>query len=460
MSNSLEITLAEKQIIHAWIDDETLFKDDETLFITEIAIEFHSIFYDLKEEGLSFIPEHILKKAFELVDERAIKAVLDTSYQKDKLDVYYRELLINQNLLKIENEVLSSLTKEINKKGPKDIQALSALGNELNNLLSSISDGKNEPLTFYDALEKHEPTLEQRANSIKQHSGCYMLDKLLPHIVPGVCTIGGYSGSMKSTLIHYILKQRIAKRLPTIMVNTELAFSGLMDSLISSMIKEPYYDILGISEKEDMIDFNGIMEKYDGLMKRFFKNDTFRLWPSSSCSIADLKKFILDSRKKMNLLENTTLFVLVDLMSMIKDFTQEGGKTKADTIEDGVNILNEVGLETNSLIIGTVQLKRQDPVKRIEKEEDIEKFRPTLATIKSSGAWEERSRFVILLHNPYHIVHKTPCNPVIKDLINPILEATMMKDTYVGKTGDTIKFYFDAPTKSLYPYEEELEENT
>jgi hypothetical protein len=287
-----------------------------------------------------------------------------------------------------------------------------------------------------------------------------MFDKLLPHIVPGVCIVGGYSGSMKTTFMLYLAKQRLVKRLPTIYVNTELSFGGYMDSSIASMIKEPYYDILGIGDNPEMIDFNSIMEKYSNLKDKYKEHTMFRLWPKASASLTDLKAFILSARKSMGLKEGTTLFAFVDLLSMIKEFNDvEGGRNKADTIENGINLLNEIALSTNTLLIGTVQLKRQDPVRRIEREEDIEKFRPTLATIKSAGAYEERARFVILLHNPYHIVHKTPCNPIIRDTISPILELMMMKDTYIGKTGDMIKYYFNASIKNLNPYEEEIIEN-
>lgn len=454
MSNTLEITLAEKQILHAWIDDSELFSDNEDIFITEIAIEFQYILSELKDAGLSFLPEHILKKSIEFVTDKAIQSIIDTNYQKEKVEVYLKELSVNRELLKIENEVLLGLTKEFERKGPKDLEKISALSHNLVEILEGIETGKDKPLTFYDALEIHEDTLVQRSNSTKQHTGCYLLDRILPHVVSGVAVVAGYSGSMKSTYIHYLLKQRLVKRLPTIMINTELAFSGFMDSVIPSMIKEPYYDILGISEDEDMIDFSGILEKYDRLMDKYIDLDVLRIWPKSSCSIYDLERFIIYSRKKMKLDKKTTLFALVDLMSMMKDFSQDDGKTKADTIEEGVNILNEISLKTNTLLIGTVQLKRNDPVRKIEREEDIEKFRPTLASIKSSGAWEERSRFVMLLHNPYHIVHKTPCNEIIKSLIDPIVEVTMAKDTYIGKTGETIKYYFNAETKSLTPYED------
>jgi len=453
MSTNLEISLTEKQILHAWLDNPDLVSEDN-IFITEIGNELQFILLALKDNSLSFIPEHILKNTIEFIDERALQAVIDTQYQNDKIDFYIKELQENAKLIEIENKV-NVLSSDLLKKGTNKIKKVEDFHNEVGYILDSLETQNKKPYTFFQALSEHEPVLEQRAHLLSQHSGCYMFDRLMPHIVPGLAVIGGYSGSMKTTFVSYLAKQRIQKRLPSIYVNTELSFNGLMDSMIASMIKEPYYDILGISDDRDMIDYNSIMGKYDSLMYKYVEHNMFRLWPKSSCSIEELKKFVIDSRKAMNLNSKTTLFAFVDLMSMLEEFNgSEGGKNKADIIEKGVNVINDIGLSTNTLIIGTVQLKRTDPVKKIERMEDIEKFRPTLASLKSSGAWEERSRFVMLLHNPFHIVSKTPCSPIIRDMVDPVLEVTMMKDTYIGNTGETIKYYFDAPIKSLTPYEE------
>ena len=459
MSNKIEIALSEKQILHSWVDNPTLISEDD-IFITDVAKEFQYILLSLQDKGLNFIPEHILKESVEFVNEKTITSILETSYQADKTETYKKDLFVNTQILSLEDKVLKELAIEISKKGHKDFEAIKTLYEDFGNILDSIDTKKEEPLTFYDALALHEPVLEQRSHAVSKTTGCYMLDKIMPNIVPGIAIIGGFSGSMKTTYCNYLTKQRIVKRLPTVGINTELAFNGYMDNTISSMIKEPYYDILGISpdNNNSMIDYTSIMGKYEGLKKRYKNRNNFYLFPRNSCSIKEVKPFLVSSRKKMKLKDDETLFCFVDLLSMLDEFgNNESGNNKADIIEKGVNTLNNIGLSTNTLIIGTIQMKRVEPVKRIEREEDIEKFRPTLAGLKSSGSWEERARWVMVLHNPYHIVHKTPCNPIIQDTIDPILELTILKDTYTGKTGDTIKYYFNSTYKSLLPYEEVIE---
>lgn len=452
MSNILQVQLTEKQILHAWIDDPTLITEDD-VFITEIAKEYQYIFLSLLEDGLDLIPEHILKRSEEYVNEASLKAILETKYQKDKISSYINEQHINNKLSFLETRILKDLTIEISKKGTKDLSIITDIYDQLGETLSSIDHKNKKYLSYKDALDLHQPVLEKRSNTKLQTSGCHFFDSLMPNIIPGLCTIAGYSGSMKTTFLMYLAKQRLVKRLPTVYVNTELAFNGWMDNSISGFLKESYYDILGISsDDQHMIDYNNIIEKYEKLKIRFSKSDKFYLYPKSSASITELKSFIISTRKKMKLTDDTVLFAFVDLMSMLDDFNDTGNGSKADAIEHGVNKINDIGLSTNTLILGTVQLKRVDPVKRIERLEDIEKFKPTLAGLKSSGAWEERSRWVLSLHNPYHIVHKTPCDPVVRSVVDPIISVISMKDTYTGKTGEEATYLFDSRTKSLKPY--------
>ena len=79
--------------------------------------------------------------------------------------------------------------------------------------------------------------------------------------------------------------------------------------------------------------------------------------------------------------------------------------------------------------------------------------------IKDSGSYEERSRIVIGIHNPYHIARKVNCNKIIRDLTEPIVELKVLKDTYTGKVGKVVKYYFNSDYKVYVPYEEK-EENS
>ncbi len=459
MSKTLRISLTEKQLLKAYIDNPDLLTEED-IFITEIGKEFQYILLSLKDDGLSFIPEHIIKRSEEFVTPEALSSILDTEYQADKVSVYERELDVDNKLQVLESDILKQITVELTKKGAKDLDILESIYEKFGDTLESIKqEDDSKPFTFRKALDKHAPVLLKRSTHVSQTTGCYMLDRLMPNPVAGLCILGGFSGSMKTTYTMYLEKQRLIKRLPTGAINTELAFNGYMDNFIPSMIKENYHDILGLDI--DNTDFNSIVEKFEVLQDRYGRHDKFLLYPKPTASIQEVKLFIKYCRKKMGLHKDTLFYLFVDLLSMLEDFGESGNSTKADAIENGVNKLNNMALEENTLIFGTVQFKRPEFAtgRKIEKIEDLEKLRASLSSIKSSGAWQERARFVLLLNNPYHMARSFPCNPIIRELIDPILEVTMAKDTYMGMNGNSVKYYFHSNYKQLVPYEEEYEEN-
>jgi hypothetical protein len=85
--------------------------------------------------------------------------------------------------------------------------------------------------------------LDKRASGIKSTTCDYCLDTLIPNLQAGLGFIVCMSGSMKSTYIIKLLRNRITKRLPTCAVNTELTRATYVDTMISTMIDENYTDL-------------------------------------------------------------------------------------------------------------------------------------------------------------------------------------------------------------------------
>jgi len=452
-----EVAITEKQILHLFIDNPSLLREDID-FISDIGKEFYFILLELKKENFDFLLEHIIKQSKKLVDISVINSVYSTEYQLDKLDTYIKELQTNDLLSSMESKIL----KEVSKKGTKDVDKLKELYNEFGsviNKLDTITSKEKKELNFYDLLVEHKQVISNRSRAIRQTTGCFNLDKVLPVIIPGIVLITGYSGSAKSTYSHYLMRQRLIKRLPTISVNTELSKVGVMDGLIPSLINVPYYDILGI-DNNDMIDYNHILEEYDKLIEKYKDKEYFKYLNKYSCSSTELNNFIISSRRNMKMKDETTLFCFVDLFSMMSDFNDSTkGYAKAEVINTVLDKVNEVCLRTNTLLIGTVQLKRRDELKKITKIEDIETFRPNLSSIKSSGAWEERARLVLSLHNPWSIVHKNPCDELLRLTIDSVVELDTQKDTYFQQAGTRIKYLYQSDYKTFMPYFDENKED-
>jgi len=453
-NNNIEITITEKQILHLFYDNPALMDSIEVEFITSIAKEFHIVFGVLNDKKLSFIPEHVLKYKIEHINADALEAVLEIDYQQDKLDEYVKELNDYKLYSQLEEKIIKETLYELRKKGGDKLETLQKCYSEFGQILDKLEtkdDEDKEYLNFSELIVEHKEIIKDRSQSIKQTTGCYHFDNLIPSVIPGLMVLAGFSGSCKSTFISYLERQRIIKRLPTIAINTELSKIGYTDSMLPSFLKVDYFDLLGINNED--VDYSKILEKMDELEEKYRNKTNYLYLNKYSASVKDIEKFALFARESMQLDKKRTLFCFVDLLSMVEEFNDsKTGFNKADNIEDALNRVNELSLENNILTVGTLQLKRKTENKKIERLEDIEKWRPNISDIKSSGAYEERSRFVATIHNPWSIVHRNPTNQVIKDTVDPILDIDLSKDTYFMGAGKRIQYLYQNEYKTLVPY--------
>lgn len=353
-------------------------------------------------------------------------------------------------------EILDELQSVVNVYSHTDntIEDYIALENRISEILNSCID-VDEGKTFSTLINEYKDTIKRRSEGKKITTGDYLLDKLIPNPQAGIVTIVGYSGSMKSTFVHHLCRLRIAKRLHTVLFNTELSQDGIMDSITPIMIKESIDDVMGINNEDDHIDYQTIISKYDDLELKYKNMDRFLMYPSNHVSLSQFKEFCINARKKFNMKKDDLLFAFVDIMTMIEEFNK--GTNRTDAIKLGMDSLNEFALEYNILIIGTSQLKRPNTV-HIKKEEDIDKFRMSASDIKDSAEIENRSRLLLGIFNRKNIVDKNPCDPIIKELTEPILDLTVLKNTYTNTLGERIYYYIDSQYKSLIPYPD-FEEN-
>ena len=392
-----------------------------------------------------------MSKSVEYVDIESYNALINTEYQLDKFNDYKNQLYAKSIINNLKNGIYHILNSD-----DSDLEKIEQVEDEFFKIKEKIKSDKKH-LSFSDLISEHKKTIEKRSKGIRITTGDFNFDKLVPSPTAGICTIVGSSGSMKSTFCHQLLKCRIAKRLPTTYFNTELSKSGVMDSLTASLIDEDYSDIMGLNNEDEHIDFDNIVLKYNELEEHYKEHKMFQMYPSNNVTIKKIKAFNKRARKEFGMKDDELLFCIIDLMSMVEEFCATN-TSRADAITLAINELNNHALEDNVFIIGTIQARRNNNKIGIKKEEDLEKFRITLEMLKDSGEWEGRSRLVISIFNPKHIVMKNPCSEVIRELTEPLLELTVLKDTYIGKVGSKIKYLIDGNHKSLIPYIDENDE--
>jgi len=441
---NLKIALLEKQILHCLLENNELLDEKEIdCFISSQAQEFYFDLLHLKNEGKKVIAENILTLDNQFLTSELVIAVQSTDYDVKEFDSYVSKLETKALIHEFKSDTLSDLSENVS-----DFEKLDKIRSRIDELEQKRSN-KSDYMTFHDLLEEYKVELDKRASGIKTTTGDYCLDTLIPNLQAGLGFIVGMSGSMKSTYIIKLLRNRITKRLPTCAVNTELTHATYVDTMISTMIDENYTDL---TESDENTDWDNIFNKLNELESHYDKcGKRFAFYPSNIASISDIKTFCRKCRKDFKLRDDELLFCTIDLTLMISDMNVSG-TSRADAITQGVNKLNEFALSDNVFFLGTIQTRKMNNVPKIEKIEDLNKFKIDTGMIKESNSILERGRVLLSIHNPKYIVNQNPCSQLIRDLVDPILEVTVLKNSWSDTMGKSIYYYIDGEHKDLVNY--------
>jgi hypothetical protein len=215
------------------------------------------------------------------------------------------------------------------------------------------------------------------------------------------------------------------------------------------MIDESYTTL---TEIDDGTDWENIYFKLNELEQRYDKVcKKFAYYPNNTVSIKDIEKFCVQCRKDFHMSDDELLFCTLDLTLMISDMNISG-TSRADAVTQGINKLNEIALSNNIFFLGTIQTKKMNSVPKIEKLDDLNKFRIDVSMIKESNSILERGRVILSIHNPKYIVNQNPCSQIIRDLVDPILEITVLKNSWTDTMGKSVYYYIDSEHKDLVNY--------
>ena len=448
---NLKVAILEKQILHCLLEhNELLDKYEIDCFISPQAQEFYVDLFTLKSNNKQIIVENILTLENQFLTSDLIMAVQETEYDVNEFEDYITKLSTKSLIHEFKSDILTDLNEN-----DSDYEKLEDIKNRITEL-ENKNNSKNNTSSFPNLIKEYKEEIKKRASGNRNTSGDYNLDKLIGGYDAGIVLLLGMSGSMKSTLTIKILRNRITKRLPTCAINTELTHATYMDTLVSTMIDEDYNNLRGYnSDEDDFQDWDSILQKLDELEKVYEKQDKkrkmFDFYPSNSVSIADIKQFCRKCRKDFRLKKDETLFCSIDLLLMIKDMNKSG-TSRADAITQGINELNEFALTDNILFFATVQARRKSNTVKIENIEDLNQFRLSTEVIKESGSLEERSRAILSLHNPKYLANKNPCSQIVRDLVDPIIELTVLKNSWQENLGQTVYYYIDSEHKDLVDY--------
>lgn len=443
MEENLKISILEKQILKCLFDNPDLL-DDKSIdcFISPHAQEFYVDLFRLRNEHKSIIAENIVTLDNEFVNSDVVNAVLNVNSNVDEFDYYLEKLEAKSLIEEFKSDTLGDLND-----AKDDFEKLSKIRSRIDALEEKKQS--DDYLSFTDLIDEYKGEISKRSSGLKVSTGDNYLDKLIPNLQAGLGFIVGMSGSMKSTYIIKILRNRITKRLPTCAINTELTHATYMDTMMSTLIDENYTDL---TEYDENTDWNNIYSKLTDLERHYAKrNDRFRFYPNNTVSISEIETFCIKCRKEFKLEKDELLFCTIDLTLMISDMNISG-TSRADAVTQGINRLNDIALANNIFFLGTIQTKKMASVPNIKHINDLQKFKIDVSMIKESNSILERGRVILAIHNPKYIVNQNPCPLTVKNMVTPVLELTVLKNSWSDTMGQSIYYYIDDVHKNLTNY--------
>jgi replicative DNA helicase len=450
---NLKVTVLEKQILRCLFEhNELLDKYEIKSFISPQANEFYLDLLSLKNNNKKIIAENIMTLDNQYLTSDMIVSIQETDYDFNEFEDYIHKLDTKSLIHEFKSDVIDDLNEN-----DSDYEKLENIKFRIEKLENEVRK-ETDTTSFPSLIREHKEEIKKRASGNKNTTGDFNLDKLIGGYQAGLGLIVGMSGSMKSTFIIKLLRNRITKRLPTCAINTELTHATYMDTLVSTMIDEDYANLTGFnsSEDEDVRDWESILAKLDELEEIYERQDKkrklFNFYPSNSVSISDIRNFCKKCRKEFRLKDDEILFCTVDLLLMIQDMNLSGS-SRADAITQGLNKLNEFALQDNVFILGTIQSRRLQNDIKIDSIDDLKKYKINLSMLKESGSLEERSRVILALHNPKYLANRNPtCPQIVRDLVDPILELTVLKNSWRDNLGETVYYYIDEEHKDLIDF--------
>lgn len=385
--------------------------DDENNFIDLIYEQKNNLENNLKDPEELFKNLENTKKKIQL--KESLQFITNTDSYKDSdpitwTDDYCKELLENTENLINQYEV----------------------------------DSKSGNLLYAENIEDYyNNKIEERSKGKTYSFHWKPLDDLIPEgPTPGHGgTISGSTGMGKSALALNLADHLIDADIPVLMLPIEMGEENTIDRLISLRTKIPYSDLLKMKPDE----YESVKNLINNELTRLKVHNRFAICTDADISLRKLETII--KKFQSSLLEDKYCVVIIDLLTMIKEFYATEGNL-AQTIEKAINHLDILSKKLGFHYIGIVQLNRTVEQDKVLSVQSIEKLKPTRSSIKNSNALLERARWNLSIFRPKYFADLY-LSEEESEVIQDVAEISLMKanNSNVGK----VYMDYDGTTFSL-----------
>lgn len=448
------VVIAEYRLLNAcFLNPDNLMQQDinEDIFFYQQSKSIFNSLIELKKENIEITENSLYQRAASKdisIRQEQIQTVVDIN---DDKNVQIKDILDGLNLAKKVDFSLKKL-KEAESLLSKNLIINDEDKDTFRDILSSVEakvlreDNKMGLLTFDEWTNDYIEEFKNRKNGKIYYFNDPILDKLIttgPEPGNGgiICAA---SGMGKSSYVLNIINNFISREIPCMYFSLEMGKMNTMDRLMAIRHQIPFKNFVNPSSLDEHNDLlNLIKEDRENLIK----NLKFRFCEDPNLSLNDIRSYIQKFQADTG---QTYIIVVIDLISMVKDFTTtKNGLNLAASMEFAINKMNAIAKELGIHWIGVAQLNRSVESEKIVDIDDIYKYRPNRNALKNSNALTERSRYLISLFRPkYYAEMYLPDDPATNEMTD-IVEIGLLKQSNgcVGRT----EALFDGDTFTVTP---------
>ncbi len=451
----LSTILNEQQILRCFIKDpKLLLIPKRNYFVSKIAKDIYDVLKTLSEKiniVIELTPTNIISegnKINELINEYNIEKLFEVDYDINNFEYYLQRLREDFASYNIENNILKNVLKEVSTRGKLNVEKIESFITDIEENLSYVKQENKLLYTISDMYDDYFSIIikRQKGEWFYSSGDSYLDQSLFMGFAPGtISTLFASTGIGKSVYALNLINRQINRQIPILYISLEMDLISTMDRLIALRNRIPISIFYPKSLQDDSERAFKILEEE---RQKFKKIKRFYFVEEPSLSLSDVEYLIKETKKKLHV---NYLSVTVDLLTMVKDFNK-GGDKQSTIYENNMNRLHEMAKSLNVHFLGVVQANRQADNTPVNSIENLDKLKPSLNTIKNSGAIGERSRIVMsAFRAKYYAERFFPDNDET-NIMEDILEIDILKQN-MGKL-DHLKYLYIGDTANVFKYVE------